>query len=54
MVDATNTDGYSVMNIHYSYVGSNESVQKSEKDIFIVGLESALSVLKTEVEKLVK
>lgn len=54
MVDSTNTDGYSVMNIHYSYVGSNESVQKSEKDIFLVGLESALSVLKTEVEKLVK
>lgn len=54
MVDATNKDGYSVMNIHYSYVGSNESVQKSEKDIFLVGLESALSVLKTEVEKLVK
>lgn len=54
MVDPTNTAGYSVMNIHYSYVGSNESVQKSEKDIFLVGLESALSVLKTEVEKLVK
>lgn len=54
MVDATNKDGYSVMNIHYSYVGSNESAQKSEKDIFLVGLESALSVLKTEVEKLVK
>lgn len=29
-------DGYDVINIHYSYVGSNESVQKSEKDIFIV------------------
>lgn len=54
MVDPTNTAGYSVMNIHYSYVGSNESVQKSEKDIFLVGLESVLSVLKTEVEKLVK
>lgn len=54
MVDATNTDGYSVMNIHYSYVGANESVQKSEKDIFLVGLESALSVLKTDVEALVK
>jgi hypothetical protein len=54
MVDATNKDGYSVMNIHYSYVGSNESVQKSEKDIFLVGPESVLSVLKTEVEKLVK
>lgn len=54
MVDPTNTAGYSVMNIHYSYVGSNESVQKSEKDIFLVGTESVLSVLKTEVEKLVK
>lgn len=54
MVDPTNTAGYSVMNIHYSYVGSNESVQKSEKDIFLVGLESVLSALKTEVEKLVK
>lgn len=54
MVDATDKDGYSVMNIHYSYVGSNESVQKSEKDIFLVGLESALSVLKTDVEALVK
>lgn len=36
MVDSANTTGYDVINIHYSYVGSNESVQKSEKDIFIV------------------
>lgn len=36
MVDPNNTDGYNVLNIHYSYVGSNESVQKSEKDIYIV------------------
>ena len=34
-------DGYDVINIHYSYVGSNESVQKSEKDIFIVVPKSA-------------
>lgn len=27
---------YNVINIHYAYVGSNESVQKSEKDITIV------------------
>lgn len=27
---------YNVIDIHYSYVGSNESVQKSEKDITIV------------------
>lgn len=36
MVDSANATGYDVINIHYSYVGSNESVQKSEKDIFIV------------------
>lgn len=36
MVDPNNADGYNVLNIHYSYVGSNESVQKSEKDIYIV------------------
>lgn len=28
---------YDVLEIHYSYIGSNESVQKSEKDITIVG-----------------
>ena len=27
---------YNVINIHYAYVGSNESVQKSEKDITLV------------------
>lgn len=37
MVDATDTAGYDVINIHYAYTGSNESVQKSEKDIFLVG-----------------
>ena len=36
MVDATDTTGYDVINIHYAYTGSNESVQKSEKDIYIV------------------
>ena len=34
MVDATKE--YHVLDIHYAYVGSNESVQKSEKDITIV------------------
>jgi hypothetical protein len=28
---------YAVFEIHYAYVGANESVQKSEKDITIVG-----------------
>lgn len=30
------TDGVGIIDIHYSYVGSNESVQKSEKDICII------------------
>ena len=30
------TQNYNVLEIHYSYVGANESVQKSEKDITIV------------------
>lgn len=30
------TKEYNVLEIHYSYVGANESVQKSEKDITIV------------------
>ena len=28
---------YSVLDIHYAYVGSNENVQKSERDITLVG-----------------
>lgn len=32
-----NESGYDVINIHYAYTGSNEAVQKSEKDIFLVG-----------------
>ena len=34
LVDPTNT--YHVFDIHYAYVGNNESVQKSEKNITIV------------------
>ena len=30
-------DEYSVLDIHYAYVGSNENVQKSERDITLVG-----------------
>lgn len=36
MVNANSTAGYGSLNIHYAYTGSNESVQKSEKDLFIV------------------
>ncbi len=33
MVDPSATYGYDFFQIHYSYIGSNESCQKSEKDI---------------------
>lgn len=37
---------HDVLEIHYSYVGANESVQKSEKDITIVGETAAITALK--------
>lgn len=50
MVDASKT--YSVLDIHYAYVGSNEAAQKSEKTITIVcdnktTLNSIISAVKT-------
>lgn len=43
-VNAESTNGYDVINIHYAYVGSNESVQKSEKDMIFVGESTAAGV----------
>ena len=40
LVDATKP--YDVLDIHYAYVGSNESVQKSEKTITIVSTDSSV------------
>ena len=40
LVDATQP--YDVLDIHYAYVGSNESVQKSEKTITIVSTDSTI------------
>lgn len=36
LVNPTLEDGYDVINIHYAYVGPNECVQKSEKDMVFV------------------
>lgn len=36
LVDPTSENGYDVINIHYAYVGPNECVQKSEKDMVFV------------------
>lgn len=44
------TQAYDVINIHYAYVGSNESVQKSEKDITIVGIKDSLNTLVSALE----
>lgn len=57
MIDPTSEEfkgGYDVINIHYSYVGSNESVQKSEKDIFIVVPKSAHATVTTPIESAIK
>jgi hypothetical protein len=44
---------HDVLEIHYSYVGANESVQKSEKDITIVGETTAITALKAAFETVV-
>lgn len=45
---------YSILNIHYYYVGNNENPQKSEKDITIVSKDkTVLETIKTKVEGLI-
>ena len=36
---------YSVLDIHYAYVGSNENVQKSERDITLVGSKADINTI---------
>ena len=38
-------DEYSVLDIHYAYVGSNENVQKSERDITLVGSKADINTV---------
>jgi hypothetical protein len=52
MVDPDNENGYSFIDIHYCYVGSNESVQKSEKTLTIVGDSSKLNKIVTSLDTL--
>lgn len=60
MVNAEYTNGYDVINIHYAYVGSNESVQKSEKDMIFVsqsaadGAAGTIQYLATEINKIIE
>ena len=48
LVDATKA--YDVIDIHYAYIGSNESVQKSEKTLTIVGETADLADIKTAIQ----
>lgn len=48
LVDPAKT--YDVIDIHYAYVGSNESVQKSEKTLTIVGEAANLATIKTAIQ----
>jgi hypothetical protein len=48
LVDENKT--YDVIDIHYAYVGSNESVQKSEKTLTIVGETADLADIKSDIE----
>lgn len=36
LVNPSSSNGYDMINIHYSYVGSNHAVQKSEKDLTLI------------------
>lgn len=48
LVDENKT--YDVIDIHYAYVGSNESVQKSEKTLTIVGETADLADIKSDIQ----
>ena len=45
LVDPTHGDGYDAIEIHFAYQGSCEDIQKSEKDITIIGKRGTLSSL---------
>lgn len=50
VADPKLASGYDVIDIHYSYVGANESVQMSEKDVTIAAPAGTLGTLKSELE----
>lgn len=45
LVDPTDADGYDAIEIHFAYQGTCEDIQKSEKDITIIGKTGTLSNL---------
>lgn len=50
MVDPT--EEYDIINIHYFYEGSNHAVQKSEKDLILVGKSSVLTGIYDDIENI--
>lgn len=50
MVNPSNATGYGAIEIHFAYQGSCEDIQKSEKDITIIGSESVMNGIKGDIE----
>jgi len=50
LVDPDNEDGYDALEIHFAYQGSCEDIQKSEKDITIIGSSANISSLKNTID----
>lgn len=46
-VDKTDGTGYAVLTVHYAFVGSNDEVQKSERDAIFVAKQANKSLLDT-------
>lgn len=52
LVNPNSTAGYDTLNIHYSYIGANESVQKSEKDMIFVAEHAETNIITTLADKI--
>jgi hypothetical protein len=50
LVDPTNANGYDALEIHFAYQGSCEDIQKSEKDITIIGSSANITTLKGVID----
>lgn len=46
-IDSKDTTGYAVLTVHYAFVGSNDEVQKSERDAIFVAKQANKSLLDT-------
>lgn len=51
LANSESENGYNILEIHYAYVGANEGVQKSEKDIVLVSEGTALATIYADIKK---